>query len=278
MAKIVRDLPADAYHCTEALGASGAWVLANDCPAMFHAYSPFNPDRLPNDSNHAMSIGTALHLAALEPDRLDSRCVVVDAEDWRTKAARDAREAAVSAGHVPLLHKDRALVDRLAAALRANRDAASLLEGADTEVSYFWDADGVPCKARADIVAYGGAALADLKASANASPGFFQRRAFDAGHFLRAPWYSDGWQIANGGACPDYWFIIVAREPPHLVTVARLDTQALEWGRQMIRRALTLFKECRDRGVWPPYCTEPATLSLPAFAEYRLREEMIDAE
>lgn len=272
-ANIVRALPEAEYHARKALSASGAWLLANDCPAVYWYGSPFNPDAAPSENGKPMDIGTALHLAALEPDRMSERITVVDAEDWRTKAAREARDAAYGAGIVPLLTKDLALVERLAAALRANEFVAKLLHRADTEVSYFWQAREIACKARADIVTFGGRAMADLKASASASPLFFQRQAFNAGHFLRDPFYRDGWEVATGQRMTDYWYVIVAREEPHLVSVIKLDERAIEWGRLMIGRAMDLFKRCRDRGYWPPYCEAPVTLGLPEWAEYRLADK-----
>jgi hypothetical protein len=270
--RIVRDLPMETYHASKALSASGAFTLASECPAMFWARSPFNPDALPPKNGKDLDVGSALHLAALEPDRLVDRTRIVDADDWRTKEARNERDDARGAGIVPLLRKDLDLVTRLRAALLANPYVVDLLDGADTEVSYFWTADGVPLKARADIIARDGQAIGDLKASANAAPLFFQRQAFNAGHFLRAVWYQAGWREVAGKRA-DYWFVIVAREPPHLVTIARLDERALAWGDMMAKRALLLFRECRERGIWPPYCTEPATLSLPAWSEFRLADD-----
>lgn len=272
VANIIRDLPEADYHARPALSAGGAWLLAQACPAIYWYGSPFNPDAAARKSNKPMDIGVALHLAALEPNRLNARTVVIEHDDFRTKEARDQRDAAYAAGRVPLLTKDDELVDRLRDALFANQDAARLIDDAETEVSYFWDADGVPCKARADLVARDGS-LGDLKASASASPEFFQRQAFNAGHFLRAAWYMDGWQIASGHRPPDYWFIVVAREPPHLVTVCRLDERAIEWGRMMIGRSLALFRRCMDRGEWPPYCDGPVTLGLPTWAEFRLADQ-----
>lgn len=275
-ANIIRNMPEADYHAHKALSATGAWTLANDCPALYWYDSPFNADAGPDENGKAMDIGTALHLAALEPGRLLEKTVPVDAEDWRTKAAKEARDAAYGAGLVPLLHKDMALVDRLTRALWENRYVADLLDGAETELSYFWDADGVPCKARADIVTRDGAAMGDLKASASASPLFFQRQAFNAGHFLRSPWYQDGWRIADGRTIEAYWYIIVSREPPHLVSIARLDDRAMEWGRMTIRRALALFKQCRAADEWPGYCDVPTALSLPGWAEYQLADREQD--
>lgn len=271
--RIVRDLSADAYHATPALSASGAWQLADECPAIYWHNSPLNPDAAPSGNGKPMDIGTALHLAVLEPGRFADRTIVVDAADWRTKAAQVARDAAYESGVTPLLPKDQELVERLRAALLANEFAADLLDGAETEISYFWTSEeGVPCKARADLVTRDGRAIGDLKASASASPVFFQRQAINAGHFLRSPWYADGWQLADGRRA-DYWYIIVAREAPHLVTLARLDERAIEWGRMMIRRSLELFQRCRERGEWPAYCDGPATLSLPGWAEYQLADQ-----
>lgn len=271
-ANIVRGLPEDTYHATKALSASGAWALANECPAIYWHTSPFNPAAAPSDNSKPMDIGTALHLAALEPARLAERTVMVDAADWRTNAAKAARDGAYEAGLTPLLPKDRDLVDTLAAALRGNEYVADLLDGADTEVSYFWNTDdGIPCKARADLVTRDGGAIADLKASASASPPFFQRQAFNAGHFLRTPWYADGWEVLTGKRV-DYWYVIVAREPPHLVSIAKLDQRAVDWGRLAIRRALELFRRCSDSGEWPGYCASPVSLSLPTWAEYQLAD------
>lgn len=270
--RVVHDLPAADYHAVKALSATGAWELANECPAIYWHRSPFNPDAARSETGKPMDIGTALHLAVLEPERLADRTIEVDAADWRTKEARDVRDRAYGAGLVPLLVKDLALVGRLARALRANPFVAELLDGAGTEISYFWTSeDGVPCKARADIVSRDGTMLADLKASASASPPFFQRQAFSAGHFLRSPWYADGWQHVTGKRA-GYRYIVVSREEPHLVTVAELDERAIEWGRMTIRRALELFRRCRKQDRWPPYCEEPVSLSLPGWAEYQLAD------
>jgi hypothetical protein len=66
---------------------------------------------------------------------------------------------------------------------------------------------------------------------------------------------------------------VVSREEPHLVTIARLDERATEWGRLMIRRAMTLFEQCRKKNRWPGYFDNPVTLSLPSWSEFRLADQ-----
>lgn len=266
-------MPAAEYHAVKALSAGGAWTLATECPALYWHRSPFNPATAPSENGKKMDIGTALHLAALEPHRLAERTVLVDADDWRTKDARERRDAAYEAGLRPLLTKDAELVDRLAGALLRNKHAAELLEGARTEVSYFWEHEGIACKARADVLRDDDGRMADLKTSASASPEVFRRQAFSYGHFLRVPWYCDGYEAATGKRIEEYWFVVVSSEQPHLVTTCQLDQRAIEWGRLKIRRAMALFRECRKRGIWPAYCPEPVTIGLPDWSEYRLADE-----
>lgn len=270
--RITYDLPMADYQASPALSAGGAWTLASECPALYWFRSPLNPQAKPPDTERKFDIGTALHLAALEADKFVPRTTIIEAKDWRTKESRDKRAASYEAGKVPLLTKDYDLVQRLHDAIRRNRHAAELLDGALTEVSYFWEAESVPCKARVDVLR-NDERMADLKSSASASPDFFQRQAMRAGHFLRVPWYCDGYEAAFGERIREYWFIVVSSEEPHLVETMKLDERAIEWGRLQIKRALTLFNACRRRGFWPSYCSGPVTISLPEWAEYRLADK-----
>lgn len=265
-------MPEAEYHAWPALSAGGAWTLATECPALYWHRSPFNPNAECGKPARHLDIGTALHLAALEQERFYDRIEVVGADDWRTQAARDARDRARETGKVPLLWKDQELIEKLHDALRRNKHAAELLHGAATEVSYFWDADSTPCKARADVLRDDDV-IADLKSSTSAAPEHFRKQAWNFGHFMRVPFYCDGYEATTGKRIKAYWFIVVSTEEPHLVTTCRLDDRAIEWGRLKIRRALTLFRECMKRGVWPPYEQGPVTLSLPSWAEYRLADE-----
>jgi hypothetical protein len=172
------------------------------------------------------------------------------------------------------------LVRHLAEAVRADPWASDLLYGAEPEMSIFWDDErhGIRCKARPDLVTRDGAVIGDIKTAPTANPRAFQRAAVNNGHFLRAPWYIDGYERATGRTIYDYWFIIVAKDPPYLVSTCRLGVRAIEWGRMMICRALNVFDECRRTGEWPNYCPEPVTLELPTWAEFQLQDRSESGE
>lgn len=271
-ARIVPDMAAEDYHAARALSASGAHLLTSECPSVYWWRSPFNPAFAPV-RKPVMDFGTAVHLAVLEPARLGERIALVDADDWRGKRAREERDEAYIAGRVPLLPHDLDLVADLARRLHDNPWVADLLDGAETEMSYFWDWTGVPCKARADILTRDRAVIADLKSAHSANPEAIRRAAWDQGWHLRAPWYCQGWQAVTGETIQDYFFVVIDRDPPHPITICRLDPRALAWGEMMMRRALRLFRRCSDAGEWPGYARGPITLDLPAWAEHRLADE-----
>src|SRR4051794_4504553 len=94
--------PAVEYHAMRALSASGAWLLAEECAAKFLWRSSWNPLYLP-EAKTEFDIGVAAHLAVLEPQRQAEAIVMIEAGDYRTTKAREARDAARTDGKVPLL-------------------------------------------------------------------------------------------------------------------------------------------------------------------------------
>src|SRR3954465_6281630 len=89
----ISGLPAAEYHAMRALSASGAWLLAEECAAKFLWRSPWNPLYQP-EAKTEFDIGVAAHLAVLEPERQEDSMVVIEADNYRTARARDARDAA----------------------------------------------------------------------------------------------------------------------------------------------------------------------------------------
>ena len=59
-ARRISGLPAGGYHAMRALSASGAWLLAEECPAKFLWRSPWNPLYVP-EAKTDFDIGVAAH-------------------------------------------------------------------------------------------------------------------------------------------------------------------------------------------------------------------------
>src|SRR5205085_10961105 len=170
-ARCMSGMPAIDYHAMRALSASGAWLLAEECPAKFLWRSPWNPLYEP-EAKTEFDIGMAAHLAVLEPERQAQNTVLIEAGDYRTTKAREARDAARAEGRVPLLPYQFDIVRAIAGSIRAHPIAAEAFRDGEAEVTLIWQdpETTVACKARPDYLPAHSRWLVDLKTAFSANP------------------------------------------------------------------------------------------------------------
>jgi len=265
----VYDLTAETYHADpvperlgRSLSASGAKkLLPPSCPAIFE-WERRN-GRPPKD---AFDFGHAAHQMVLG---VGAEIATIDAKDWRTKAAAEAKDAAHAEGKIPLLAKDFQVVAAMAGAIRSHPIASVLLDPANgkPEQSLFrQDESGVMLRSMLDWLPDSGDGrmiVPDYKTSVSAAPEKFRKASADFGYHQQAAWYID--MVLALGLAEDAAFVFVVQEKtaPYLVTVFEPDAQALRIGREMNRRAIDIYASCQSSGVWPGYSTEVELLSLP---------------
>lgn len=276
----VYDLPFDTYLAdpvpTGSLSHSGARLLMPPhCPAIYR-WAKDNPQ----PPKRAFDFGHAAHREVLG---VGPALVIVDTEDWRTKAAREQRDAAYAEGAVPLLAHEYQQVQEMAAAIRAHKVAATLFnpDHGTPEQSMFWidQRSGVWLRGRLDwqpdsVATSGRLILVDYKTTTASDLDSIQRAVYDRGYFQQAPWYLDGAEAL--GMSPEgsaFLFVFQQKTPPYPVTVVELDPVALRLGRDRNHRAVQLYAECVAAGRWPSHHDEIATVALPAWAENRLALE-----
>lgn len=253
-------IPNADYHKDPALGSSSLKTLATRTPAHWHWES-----RHPRTSD-AFDLGTLFHSIVLEGD--EAGVMVVDHENWMTKAAKEDKANARAEGKVPLLRKDWAQVKSMRDATMAHPLASKALTGHRAEASVFWEEDGLPLKCRPDAWNLG--MLFDLKSTINADPREFGRTAHTYGYHQSHAHYQDGVEAATGERLP-FVFINVEKHPPYLVSVVELDSEAVDLGRRLNNLAKTVYRKCADSGEWPGYqTTEP--IRVPAWAERTTQE------
>lgn len=260
----------EAYHshCTPApaLSSSGARTLLTDCPAAYWHSSPLNPLRQP-ERKREFDIGTAGHLIVLEPHLFDERVSIIDADSYRTSYAKEAREQAYGAGKTPLLAHEVEAVKAMRDQLLKHPVARLAFTGRVTERSYFWiDHEfGVWRKCRPDYTPPHTRYLTDYKTTTDAHPARFARSAADLGYHMQAAWYMDCAEVHNGERPKDFYFVVQEKKAPFLVSVVKLDDEAIQWGRIQNRKALDLFARCVERNEWPSYANQAVTISLPPY-------------
>jgi hypothetical protein len=278
-ARRISGLPAVDYHAMRALSASGAWLLAEECAAKFLWRSPWNPLYVP-EAKSEFDIGVAAHLAVLEPERQADSIVLIEAGDYRTTKAREDRDTARASGKVPLLPYQVDIVRAIAGSIRAHPIASEAFAGGEAEVTLIWqDSEtGIPCKARPDYLPADGPWIVDLKTAASANPRSWRDQAYRLGYHARAAWYLDGTAAVLGQMPEEYWFVIVEKEPPYLVSVISFADDALAWGRIANRKACERFAVSAAANDWPGY-REPGQnhdrafrIGLPPWAIYQLQD------
>lgn len=267
---LVDGFPEEEYHRNPALSASGAKrLLAPSCPALFkHAQE--------NGQEHrqAFDIGHAAHKAVLG---VGADLEVIDAGDWKTKAARDARDAAYAAGKVPLLASEAEQVDAMAAAVLAHPQAAVLLAEGKPEQSAFWTdwTTGVDRRARLDWLTVhdnGTATMVDLKTTASAEPGAFAKSVFAYGYDIQQQYYIDAVRSLGLADRVRFVFVAVEKAAPHLVGVYELDARAEAIGRQRVDEALAVYARCTESGVWPSYAEGVRLIGPPPWLARQYEE------
>ena len=268
----VYDIPEAEYFADPALSCSGAkLLLPPSCPAKFR-YRQDHPEH-----KDVFDRGSAAHKMVLGAG---PPIVLVDAPDWRGKAAKEAREAAYAEGATPLLLADAAGIWAMAGVIREHPIAGVLLNpdlGGRPEQSLFWadEETGVRRRARVDwlpdLHLGGRPILTDYKTCTSAAPDAIAKAVANYGYYMQDAWYTDGIRaLFPDHDDPAFVFVFQEKEPPYLVTVAQLDDDARAAGRARNRQAIERFRDCIEADSWPGYSDDIEYISLPPWAAHTL--------
>lgn len=265
------------YHADPVAGgslsSSGARkLLPPNCPARFR----WELDH-PRPANPVFDFGHAAHKQVLG---VGAKVVVVDADSWRTNAAKDKQAAAYAAGQVPVLAHEYADVQNMADALRAHPVASALFNPAagSPEQSLFWtDAEtDVWCRARLDWLPDATdrrMVIADYKTCASAELGHIERAVHSYGYHQQAAFYVDGVKALGLADDPAFVFVFQEKTAPYLITVVQLDPEAERIGRAENRKAIDIYRRCKATDNWPGYSEDIELISLPPWVERRHQTE-----
>lgn len=270
---LIHDLAEAAYHSGPELSVSGAKDLLR-APALYkhNRTNPVHKD--------AFDLGSVVHTLVLGTGW---PYVVIDADDWRGKAAREARDQARAAGQTPLLRKDFQTAEDMAEQVlsymwRPDRDSDRRVplrdvfghEDGAAEVSMFWtetasDGTPVPCRARVDYLHP--AAMLDVKTARDASLSGFQSSAGGLYYDVQAAAYRRALTAITGELAPPFNFVAVEKEPPFLVGVREYGMDDLSIGERVWLEAVDLWARCTNTDEWPGYSDTTEVITLPRWRQ-----------
>lgn len=269
------DIPADLYHqdpCeVPSLNATVATALILETPAHAKQKHPRLADTAWKKETEAMADGTVIHQMLLG----DDRCDILDFPDFRTNAAKQARDATRAAGRVPVLaHK---WLDLSAVAQSLKQQLADLpvdpplfVDGRP-EQTIVWEEDGVHFRARLDWIRSDLATIDDLKKARTAQPRRFHKALYAMGYDIKAAFYV---RAANAafGVEPVFRWVAIEPDPPYALSVHTLAPDAMHAAKVKVDAAVEIWKTCLERDEWPAYPADVQTVELPPW----LREEEWD--
>ena len=270
----IYDMPLTEYiadPCPEpSLSASVAHTLITESP--IHAFMR-HPRLNPNgerDESALADIGTIAHGMLLEND--ESRIVVIEAEDWRTKAAKEVRDAAYAAGKIPMLAKQerpiRKMVEEAKKAIASSELADAFTPTAGkAEQTLIWREGEVWLRSRPDWLTNNHRLIIDLKTTTgSAEPTAWMRTMLGLGNDLQAVLGLRGIKALDPSSRCSFVFWVVEQEAPYASSFVGLSPQFLEMSEHKIERAIREWTDCTTLNMWPGFPSQICWLEPPSYA------------
>lgn len=250
------------------LSASIAHTLITSSPLhAFMQHPRLNPNAEREDSNKA-DIGTIAHALLLEQD--ESRLVIIEHDDWRTNAAKGARDTAYAEGKVPLLAKQmgpiRKMIEVAKSAIKHSELNDAFLAG-QAEQTLLWQEDEIWLRSRPDWLVNTCDLIVDYKTTTgSAEPNAWIRTMLGNGNDLQAVIGLRGLQKIFRAKDPRFIFMVQEQDAPFAVSFVGLDPAFLDMAEHKLKRAMTLWSDCTMTNTWPGYPSRICWASPPAWA------------
>lgn len=219
------------------------------------------------------AIGSAAHKLILGRGK---EIVVCSFDDWRKKAAQEARDEALAKGLVPILERQMEQVEGLASIFRATMQAHDGLHwnAADlrSEIVIAWKESKFWFRSMIDAMTSDLLMIADLKTTATSvPPSEAGKKMAEDGWDIQAAMIDRGLAVLDPGNIGrrKYRFISIEQTPPFGIVVNELREGVLTLGRKKLDRAADLWKRCLADKKWPCY---PTVINYPEHPPYHVKE------
>lgn len=279
-----KEISASVYHadpCPDpSLSSSIAKVLAWQTPRHAWQQHPrLNQNFAPKECDK-FDLGTVAHEVILGRG---SGFQVLEYDNYLTKSAKEAREAARAAGKTPILLEQWKRVDAMAE--RVNERLAQIgvnLSANDNECVLVWREGDAWCRAMLDSLENRNQTIIwDVKTTeVQLSDHNIARQIAGLSYDLSAAFYIRGLTTLF----PDlrgrvrFRWIFIEASPPHEVRVIEASGMTEALGEKKVQFALDRWQHCMATGEWPGYGADIKTLDYPTWAEAQwLERELTEA-
>lgn len=282
----------DEYHAAPGISCSQVKAMADGDLEYFDKYVR-EPAAVADDdeeepltkaklwkSEEDLVLGSAIHMAILEPDLVMTEIVQMPGLDFRTKNGRAERDAILEQ-HYPhkLVLSARMVKDMLLCrdAVYAHPFAKKLFGNGRAETTTFANdpETGALIKCRTDWENEQIGAVVDVKSTTDASPAGFAKQAHNLRYQFQPVHYLDVLE-AHRGWVPENWIWLAIEKPTKTRRHARVgvyyqDPEDIRLDRPEVRHHFNRILSLRESGAWPQSYTdtEIERLSRPGWARRR---------
>ncbi len=239
-----------------------------------------NPNFEP-DNDPKFDVGNAAHKLILGRGKDFG---IIDAKDWRTAAAKDARAVAAENGKIGILQHQfeqaSSMVKDAWDQLRTHEDRDAF-SGGDAEVMICWEENGIWFRALLDWLHHGNLVVDDYKSSGmSVAPHVLGLRAEAADWHLQAAFIERGLNALHPEGAGRRLFRFVAQETtaPFALNVMHMDEHWLTMGRKKVEAAIGIWSNCINTNKWPSYPARSIVPEYPGFKETRWLERELSGE
>ena len=255
-------IPEAAYHADPAaeISASSSVLRTLYAQSPLHAWTAhprLNPAHKANPGTDAQNAGTILHALVLGTPA-PYRELAFDS--YRTQTAKDARDAVIEKGLIPILDCKFAEIAPVADALCATLERdfqyqwqALTHPSTQREVTLIWREGAAMCRCRFDALPEPAWGLGiDLKFTGlTAEPEAWSRKLRED-YLMSAALYPRAVKALRGDAI-EYQFIVCETAPPYGVSVHSVAPDLQDIGARRLDKALGIWRDCMASGKWPSY-------------------------
>lgn len=256
--------------------------LSNSIAKLLYDYSPAHawlrhPRLNPNferEDSRKFDLGNAAHALMLGEG---GKVVTIAADDFKTKAAREARDDAIAAGHLPLLTHVYDQACEMVASARRQLKLCEEGQGAFdpaigvSEQTVVWLEGETWCRARPDWLPRGGGNICwDYKTTGeSANPERWVRTMFNVGGDSQPAFYLRGLRVVTQREWHWRW-LVQEIEPPYAISICEPSQPMIELGEYKVQRALALWQRCLAKNFWPGYSRRTHCLEVVPWEEKKI--------
>lgn len=270
----LEEIKSEIYHAAPSLSQSELKLIADKTPRHFH-----HMKKSPRPPSDEMKLGSAAHMAILEPDKFIDTYRMLQPINKRTKAGREEvkalEEKAREEKKIYLIEDQYRYAEAIAYEMGRHPIARDLLSNGVAERASFTELHGEAARILTDYYRPSDHEIIDVKTTKCASLNEFERDLRKYRYHWQACWYSDVVEKLTG-AMPTFKIIAIENVPPHCIAIYEIRFDLMSIARREIMGAIEKLRVA-ERSGWDGYPLGTQELGAHHWEWERYKDRFQDA-